>query len=99
MLKERITIVVSTAYLDEAERAHRIALMHKGEFIRVGAPRDLKKQVVGVIIELLTSNIPRTRRLINGIYPTMDVNVFGEGLHIIIENDEQLGILKKALLR
>ena len=38
---EGLTILVATPYLDEAERCHRIAFMHQGEFLRVGTPREL----------------------------------------------------------
>src|SRR3546814_4779845 len=40
LLREKVTIFVSTAYLDEAERSERAALMHKGRRIAVGTPRS-----------------------------------------------------------
>ena len=38
---EGLTILVATPYLDEAERCHRIAFMHQGQFLRIGTPREL----------------------------------------------------------
>ena len=43
LLREKVTVFVSTAYLDEAERANRIALMHHGKLLAVGTPEEVKK--------------------------------------------------------
>ena len=43
LLKEGITILMTTAYLDEAERCNRVGLMHRGKLIRCDAPEALKK--------------------------------------------------------
>jgi ABC-2 type transport system ATP-binding protein len=43
LLKEGITILMATAYLDEAERCNRVGLMHRGKLIRCDAPEALKK--------------------------------------------------------
>jgi ABC-2 type transport system ATP-binding protein len=43
LLKDGITIFMTTAYLDEAERANRVGLMHRGKLIRCAAPDELKR--------------------------------------------------------
>ena len=43
LLKDGITIFMTTAYLDEAERCNRVGLMHKGRLIRCEAPEDMKR--------------------------------------------------------
>lgn len=52
LLSEGVTIVVSTAYLDEAERCNRIALMHGGGFIRLGQPRSIKEEIDKRMIDI-----------------------------------------------
>jgi ABC-2 type transport system ATP-binding protein len=42
LLKDGITIFMTTAYLDEAERANRVGLMHRGKLIHCAAPEELK---------------------------------------------------------
>jgi ABC-2 type transport system ATP-binding protein len=42
LLKDGITILMATAYLDEAERCNRVGLMHRGKLIRCDAPEALK---------------------------------------------------------
>jgi ABC-2 type transport system ATP-binding protein len=44
LLKEKVTIFCSTCYLDEAERCHRVALMHKGKLLRCDTPDKVKKE-------------------------------------------------------
>ena len=44
LLKDGITIVMTTAYLDEAERCNRVGLLHRGKLIRCDAPDVLKRQ-------------------------------------------------------
>jgi ABC-2 type transport system ATP-binding protein len=43
LLKDGITIFMTTAYLDEAERTHRVGLMHRGKLIRCATPEELKR--------------------------------------------------------
>ena len=43
LLKDGITIVMATAYLDEAERCNRVGLMHKGRLIHCDTPENLKR--------------------------------------------------------
>jgi ABC-2 type transport system ATP-binding protein len=44
LLKEKVTIFCSTCYLDEAERCHRVGLMHKGKLLRCESPDIIKKE-------------------------------------------------------
>lgn len=82
LLKEGISVLVTTAYLDEAERTNRVGFMHRGSMIRMGAPQALKDMVEGIMMELVSPDLYRTRRLVSGIPGVLDVNVFGDGLHV-----------------
>jgi len=44
LLKEKVTIFCSTSYLDEAERCHRVGLMHKGKLLRCNTPEEIKAE-------------------------------------------------------
>lgn len=43
LLKEKVTILYSTSYLDEAERCRRVGLLHKGKLLRCATPEEIKK--------------------------------------------------------
>ncbi len=64
LLGDGVTIVVSTAYLDEAERCNRVAMMDKGKFIRNGHPSDIKKSMGGMMLEIVTDNVWRAEEVL-----------------------------------
>ena len=45
LLKEKVTILYSTSYLDEAERCKRVGLLHKGQLLKCDTPDEIKKQL------------------------------------------------------
>ncbi len=51
LLKEGITILMATAYLDEAERCNRVGLMHRGRLVRCDTPENLKRNADAVNME------------------------------------------------
>ena len=51
LLKDGITIFMTTAYLDEAERCHRVGLMHKGKLIRCSTPEEMKRETNAANLE------------------------------------------------
>ncbi len=62
LLRQRVTIFVSTAYLDEAERCNRLALIHRGRLLACGTPGEVKKLMRGAILEVRAPS-PARRRL------------------------------------
>ena len=51
LVREGLTLIVSTAYLDEAERCARVGLLHRGSLIRCGSPRELKSEFAASSLE------------------------------------------------
>src|SRR5207253_4598020 len=51
LLKDGITIFMTTAYLDEAERCNRVGLMHRGRLIRCEAPEEMKRATASATLE------------------------------------------------
>ena len=52
LLREKVTIFVATAYLDEAERCNRVGLIHNGRLLACGTPEEVKKLMRGTILEI-----------------------------------------------
>jgi drug efflux transport system ATP-binding protein len=88
LLHERVTIFVSTAYLDEAERANRIALMHHGKLLALGAPDEVKKLMKGSILELRASEPRRATALLREQLGATSVGLFGDRVHIVTRDPE-----------
>ena len=89
LLTQGVTIVVATAYLDEAERCGRVGLMHKGRLLACDTPRELKRLVKGGVLELVTGEPRRAVRLLSGVFPSGSVVLFGEKLHLYAPQPEQ----------
>lgn len=64
LLADGVTIIVSTAYLDEAERCNRVAMMNNGKFIRNGKPSEIKKSMGGMMLEIITDNVWRAEEVL-----------------------------------
>ena len=67
MLKEGVTILVTTAYLDEAERCNRVGLMHQGRLLALDAPRQIKSLMAGDLVEILVTEAWRAREVLAGV--------------------------------
>jgi len=83
------TIIVSTHYMDEAENCHRLALMHRGKVIALGAPAELRHQASAHSLLRLDSSQPlETMRALEGLPGVVDSAVFGGGLHVTVDDPE-----------
>ncbi|MBN1533058.1 MAG: ABC transporter ATP-binding protein [Spirochaetes bacterium] len=56
LLGEGVTIVVTTAYLDEAERCNRIAFLYEGEIIKLGEPKSIRHDMDQAMVEIIVQN-------------------------------------------
>lgn len=81
--KEGVTILVATAYLDEAERCDRVGLLHQGRMLACDAPAALRKLVSGTILEARDTDARRALHLLRGTLPHIPMNLFGDRLHLM----------------
>ncbi|MEW6271210.1 MAG: ABC transporter ATP-binding protein [Thermodesulfobacteriota bacterium] len=88
LLREKVTIFVSTAYLDEAERCARVALMHKGRLIAVGTPEEVKRLMRGVLIEVRATESRASVALLREGLEAESVGLFGDRVHIVSRDPE-----------
>ena len=95
--KDGITILMTTPYLDEAERCNRVALMNKGEIIAVDTPQNIKSSINKQVIEIITDNIKKTYSLLKEKYGT-DAQIFGDRINLVIDDDKStIDDIKKML--
>lgn len=76
-----ITIVVSTPYMDEAERCDRVGLMHGGRLVAAGRPHDLKAALGMDLFEILATPRQRAREALRSLSAAPEVTVYGNWLH------------------
>jgi len=82
LLREKVTIFVSTAYLDEAERFHRLALLHRGKLLALGTPEEVKGIYPGVILEVRCGEPRRAAAVLREELPRATVGLFGDRIHV-----------------
>lgn len=97
LLKEGMTILMTTPYLDEAERCNRVALMHKGEIISLNTPERIKHSIGKKSLEIITSNIKSAYKIIKSTNQ-FEVQIFGDRLNIISDVPEETLTVIKSIL-
>ena len=98
LLAEGVTIVVSTAYLDEAERCNRIAMMHGGRFIAGGSPQEIKRSMKGIFVELATTNPLMSEMLLKEIDEFKGIILTGKLLRLFVDNIQKASLLITSVL-
>lgn len=89
---EGLTILVATPYLDEAERCHRVALMHEGKIRQLGTPAELRDLLQAKRLEVRTSDLGRAEEVLSAISgpqnEIVDVQRFGDRLDVLAQSPE-----------
>jgi ABC-2 type transport system ATP-binding protein len=90
LLREGVTIFVSTSYLDEAERCVRVGLLHAGRLVACGAPSEVKRLMRGAILEVRSADPRRSAGLLReglgGL--ARSVGLFGDRVHVVTDQPE-----------
>jgi ABC-2 type transport system ATP-binding protein len=98
LLREKVAIFVSTAYLDEAERANRIGLVSHGKLLACGTPREVKELMRGTVLEI---RCREPRRAVARLRETLEadsVGLFGDRVHVVTTSPETTAGRAQAIL-
>jgi ABC-2 type transport system ATP-binding protein len=79
--REGMTIVVTTPYLDEAERCSRVALMDRGRFLALDSPESLRRGEPGTMLEFVAHPVRRAKEILQRAPGVAGVLLFGERVH------------------
>lgn len=83
---EGVTIFISTAYMDEAERCGRVGLVYQGEIIRQGSPAELRRLVQGELLAVFSVEQQRAEEVLCQLAGVSEVQVYGDRLHVFVDN-------------
>ena len=90
MAGEGVTIIVTTHYLDEAERCDRIALMHAGRLVALGSVAELKQVFAGrALLEVDCPRFLEAQERFEREAWVLEASVFGTRLHVVVANAEE----------
>ena len=87
LLRERVTIFVSTAYLDEAERTNRLGFLHRGKLLAAGSPDEVKRLMRGALLEIRVPAPRRAAAELRAARPDDPVGLFGDRVHLATLED------------
>ena len=98
--EEGVTILITTAYLDEAERCNRLALLYRGRVLYCDAPTALKERMPGAVVAISSGAGRQVNAAITALAGVSNVILIGGGVHAAVD-DAALRIpeLRNALQR
>lgn len=98
---EGVSVLITTPYMDEAARCHRVGFMRSGKIIAEGTPSELRATLNGQIIELRGDPIALLRNVAHHDEDVEDVQAFGDRLHVRVRKGKVeivLNRLKSTIL-
>ena len=81
------TILVSTHYMDEAERCHRLAILDRGRIAAEGEPKQLARDIDAIVIEIECADLTAVRRALAGVPAVRSMAQLGRRLHVLMRRD------------
>lgn len=94
------TIIVSTPYMDEADRCSRVGLIYEGKIVECDPPEIIRNKIGGGVIKVVTHDWQKAREIIRPLKGTLEVQTYGEALHVLVDSaDKRLSSINKTLLK
>lgn len=90
-----VSVLISTPYMDEASRCHRVGFMKAGRIIAEDTPSNLRARLNGRVLQLRGSPIGLLRHVAHKDEDVEDVQAFGDRLHIRVREKKSQGVLDR----
>ncbi len=94
VVQEGVTVLVSTPYMDEAERCHRVGVLYQGRLLRTGSPEEIIDSLPFEIIEVKARPRKLMRQIVAGAEEILDWNPVGDRLRAVVAGE---GATEKAI--
>jgi len=96
LVSEGVAILASTSYLDEAERCHRVGLIHKGRMLFCDTPAELKKRFPGAVLALRSPEAAQAMRELRGAPGVRSSLLVGDGVHVYVDDAGERAVQLRA---
>ncbi len=87
--QQEVAVLITTAYLDEAERCDRVGLIDQGKLLAVGTPHEIKGLMDGQMLTIRSSQARQIVGLLRDKPFTHSVNLFGDAVHLVCRDSEK----------
>ena len=95
---EGVCVLITTPYMDEASRCHRIGFMRRGRIIRQGSAGELRATLADRILELRGEPLPLLRKIASQDCGVADVRTFGDRLHLRLHEPHPQSVIERLQL-
>lgn len=97
---EGTTVVVSTPYMDEADRCRRVGLLYAGKLVICDTPEAIRRRLPGDLVEIRPTDWRSARQLLSRLDGVQEVQTMGESLHLIVDSaDRRIPEISAAMQR
>lgn len=83
------TILVSTPYMDEADRCSRVGLMYAGKLVECDSPLKIRQKLEGEMIEIRPENWQKTLKTVAVLAGVREAQTYGESIHLLVDSGKR----------
>jgi len=83
------TILVSTPYMDEADRCSRVGLMYAGKLVECDSPQKIRKKLEGEMIEIQAEDWQKVLKTVAGLSGVREAQTYGESIHLLVDSGKR----------
>ena len=83
------TIIVSTPYMDEADRCSRVGLMYAGKLVECDTPRNIRNKLEGDVVEVQAEDWQRALEVVASIAGVREAQTYGEAVNLLVDNGKK----------
>jgi ABC-2 type transport system ATP-binding protein len=92
------TILVSTPYMDEADRCSRVALIYDGRIAECDSPQAIRNRLGAEVLRIVTNDWQRTRKVLLPLPGVVEVQSYGDAVHVLMDSIENRSSMIRATL-
>jgi ABC-2 type transport system ATP-binding protein len=86
--QRELAVILTTPYMDEASRCHRIGFMQQGRLLVEGSPEELCRKLAGRIVEVRGGEVRALRKRTERLIDVEDLRAFGDRIHLRVKPDK-----------
>ncbi len=90
VVQRGVTCVVTTPYMDEADRCHQVGILYEGRLIATGAPESLKAELPFAVIEVKAKPRKTMREIVGDLDEVIRWRPVGDRIRMLVEDDDRV---------
>lgn len=95
IVKDGVTVLISTPYMDEADRCNEVGMLYEGRLLRTGTPEEITQSLPFETLEVKATPRKRMREIVDQTPEILNWNPVGDRLRVAINPGEQDEVMKK----